>query len=69
LQPDVRRTHEYALVKIQCGLRVISDPKVRPDVGGLLKEKAKQLIDEEKKKLDDKVKDKLQDKLTWLFGG
>ena len=47
----------------------ISDPKVRPDVEGLLKEKAKQKIDEEKKKLEDKVKDKLQDKLKGLFGG
>jgi AsmA protein len=47
----------------------ISDPKVRPDVEGLVKEKAKQRIDEEKKKLEDKVKDKLQDKLKGLFGG
>ncbi|MGC3980236.1 MAG: AsmA family protein [Steroidobacteraceae bacterium] len=47
----------------------ISDPKVRPDVEGLIKEKAKQRIEEEKEKVIEKAKDKLQDKLKGLFGG
>lgn len=46
----------------------ISDPKVRPDLEGLLKEKAKQKIDEEKQKLEEKLKNKLQDKLKGLLG-
>jgi AsmA protein len=47
----------------------ISDPKVRPDVEGLLKEKAKQEIDKQKDKLIDKAKEKLGDKLKGLLGG
>jgi AsmA protein len=47
----------------------IADPKVRPDVEGLIKEKAKQRIDEEKEKVIEKAKEKLQDKLKGLFGG
>lgn len=47
----------------------IADPKVRPDVAGLVKEKAKQRIDEEKQKLEEKAKDKLKDKLRGLLGG
>lgn len=47
----------------------LTDPKVRPDVEGLIKEKAKQRIDEEKQKLEEKAKDKLKDKLRGLLGG
>ncbi len=46
----------------------INEPKVRPDVEGLLKEKAKQKIDEEKQKLEEKLKDKLKDKLRGFLG-
>jgi|GEM_PF-421755 len=47
----------------------IADPKVRPDVEGLLKERAKQEIDKQKDKLIDKAKEKLGDKLKGLLGG
>lgn len=47
----------------------LTDLKVRPDVEGLLKEKAKQRIEEEKEKVIEKARDKLQDKLKGLFGG
>lgn len=47
----------------------LAEPKVRPDVAGLVKEKAKQRIEEEKEKVIDKAKEKLQDKLKGLFGG
>ncbi len=47
----------------------LADPKVRPDVAGLIKEKAKQRIEEEKEKVIEKAKEKLQDKLKGLFGG
>ncbi|MES1190610.1 MAG: AsmA family protein [Steroidobacter sp.] len=46
----------------------LSDPKIRPDIEGMVKEKAKQRIDEEKQKLQDKLKDKLKDKLHDLLG-
>ncbi|MGD9843488.1 MAG: AsmA family protein, partial [Steroidobacteraceae bacterium] len=47
----------------------LNDPKVRPDVAGLVKEQAKQRIEEEKEKIIDKAKEKIQDKLKGLFGG
>lgn len=47
----------------------LAAPKVRPDLEGLVKEKAKQRIEEEKEKAIDKAKEKLQDKLRGLFGG
>jgi AsmA protein len=57
----------------------LTDPKVRPDVAGLLKARAQQEIDKQKEKAQeklqqeidknkDKLKDQLQDKLKGLFG-
>ncbi len=45
----------------------LSDPKVRPDLEGYLKNEVKQRVDKEKDKLEEKVKDKLNDKLKDLF--
>jgi AsmA protein len=47
----------------------LTDPKIRPDVTGMLKERARQELDKQKEKLEEKVKEKLQDKLKGLFGG
>ncbi len=47
----------------------LTNPKIRPDLEGLAKEKAKQVIDQEKQKLEEKARDKLKDKLRGLFGG
>ena len=46
----------------------LTDPKIRPDIQGLLKEKVKERVEEEKEKLEEKVKEKLGDKLKDLFG-
>jgi AsmA protein len=46
----------------------LSDPKVRPDLEGYVKEEVKKRVDEERGKLEDKVKEKLGDKLKDLFG-
>jgi len=46
----------------------LSDPKVRPDVEGYLKDKARQKLEEEKDKVEQKLRDKLQDKLKDIFG-
>ncbi len=46
----------------------LTDPIVRPDVEGLLKEKAKQVIDEEKQKLQEKAREKVGEALRGLFG-
>ncbi|MBM0103753.1 AsmA family protein [Steroidobacter sp. S1-65] len=45
----------------------LSDPKVRPDLEGYLKNEVKQRVDQEKEKLEEKVKEKLGDKLKDLF--
>jgi AsmA protein len=45
----------------------LSDPKVRPDLEGYLKNEAKQRLDKEKDKVEEKIKDKLNDKLKDLF--
>ena len=45
----------------------LSDPKVRPDLEGYLKNEVKQRVDQEKDKLEEKVKEKLGDKLKDLF--
>lgn len=57
---------EQDLVDAQIPVRItgaLSDPKVRPDVEGYLKEQVKQKIDEEKRQLEEKVKEKIGDKL------
>lgn len=45
----------------------LSDPKVRPDLEGYLKNELKQRVDKEKDKVEEKLKDKLNDKLKDLF--
>lgn len=47
----------------------LTDPKVRPDVNALLKERAKQELQKQKEKVEEKLKDQLKDKLRGLFGG
>jgi AsmA protein len=47
----------------------LTDPKVRPDVEGMVKEQAKQRIEEEKQKLQEKAKDTIKDKLRGFLGG
>jgi AsmA protein len=39
----------------------LSDPKVRPDLEGYLKNELKQRVDKEKDKVEEKLKDKLKD--------
>lgn len=46
----------------------LTDPTVRPDIEGYLKDQVKQKLDQEQQKLEEKVKDKLGDKLKGLFG-
>ncbi len=46
----------------------LSDPKVRPDVEGYLKEEMKQRVEKERGKVEEKVKEKLGDKLKNLLG-
>lgn len=45
----------------------LSDPKVRPDLEGYLKNELKQRVDKEKDKVEEKLKEKLGDKLKDLF--
>jgi AsmA protein len=59
------------LVDAQIPVRVtgsLSDPKVRPDLEGYLKNQAKQRVEQERDKVEQKVKDKLGDKLKDLLG-
>lgn len=52
------------MVEAQIPVRVtgaLTDPKVRVDVEGLVKNEAKQRLEKEKTRLEDKLKDKLQD--------
>jgi AsmA protein len=46
----------------------LTDPKIRPDVEGLIKNEVKQRVDEEKDKLQEKLQDKLQDRLRGILG-
>jgi len=43
-------------------------PKLRPDLGGLVKARAQQELDKKKEELKQKLKDQLQDKLKGLLG-
>jgi AsmA protein len=45
----------------------LTDPKVRPDLEGYLKNEVKQRVDKEKDKVEEKLKEKLGDKLKDLF--
>jgi AsmA protein len=45
-----------------------SEPKIRPDLAGMAKERAKQEIQKRKDEVQEKVKDKVKDKLKGLFG-
>jgi AsmA protein len=45
----------------------LTDPKVRPDLEGYLKNQVKQRVDAEKGKVEEKLKDKLNDKLKDIF--
>lgn len=45
----------------------LTDPKVRPDIEGYLKEEAKQRVDKEREKVEEKLKKKLGDKLKDIF--
>jgi AsmA protein len=45
----------------------LSDPKVRPDVEGYLKEELKKRVDKERGKVEEKVKEKIGDKLKDLL--
>lgn len=45
----------------------LTDPKVRPDVEGLLKSQAKERLDKERQKLEEEAKKKLGDKLKDIF--
>ncbi len=59
------------LVDAQIPVRVtgaLSDPKVRPDLEGYLKNEVKQRVEHEREKVEEKVRDKLQDKLKDIFG-
>jgi AsmA protein len=59
------------LVDAQIPVRItgsLSDPKVRPDLEGYLKNEVKQRVEQERGKVEQKVKDKLGDKLKDLLG-
>ncbi len=45
----------------------LTDPKVRPDIEGYLKEEVKQRVDKEREKAEEKLKKKLGDKLKDIF--
>jgi AsmA protein len=47
----------------------LSDPKIRPDIEGLVKEEVKKKVDEKKEELKEKAREKLQNKLRDLLGG
>jgi AsmA protein len=44
------------------------DPKIRPDLAGMAKERVKQEVEKRKEEVQEKVKDKVKDKLKGLFG-
>lgn len=46
----------------------LSDPKVRPDVEGYLKDEVKKRVEKERGKVEDKVKEKIGNKLKDLLG-
>lgn len=45
-----------------------SDPKIRPDLAGMAKERVKQEVEKRKEEVQEKVKEKVKDKLKGLFG-
>lgn len=45
----------------------LTEPKVRPDVAGLVKERVKQEVEKHREEVEDKVKDKVRSKLQDLF--
>jgi AsmA protein len=64
-------TQMQDLVDAQIPVRVtgaLSDPKVRPDIEGYLKNEVKQRVEKERGKVEEKVKQKLGDKLKDLLG-
>jgi AsmA protein len=63
-------SQEQDLVDAQIPVKItgaLSDPKVRPDLQGYLKNEAKQRLEKEKDKAEEKIKEKLGDKLKDLF--
>lgn len=63
-------SQEQDLVDAQIPVKVtgaLSDPKVRPDLQGYLKNEAKQRLEKEKDKAEEKLKEKLGDKLKDIF--
>lgn len=63
-------SQEQDLVDAQIPVKVtgsLSDPKVRPDLQGYLKNEAKQRLEKEKGKAEEKLKEKLGDKLKDIF--
>jgi AsmA protein len=44
------------------------DPKIRPDLAGMAKERVKQEVEKKKEELKEKVQEKVKDKLRGLFG-
>ncbi|MEZ5498459.1 MAG: AsmA family protein [Steroidobacteraceae bacterium] len=46
----------------------MAEPRIRPDLSGMVRERVQEKVDEQKQKLQEKVKEKLQDKLKNLFG-
>jgi AsmA protein len=45
-----------------------ADPKIRPDLAGMAKERVKQEVEKRKDEVQEKVKEKVKDKLKGLFG-
>jgi AsmA protein len=46
----------------------LADPKIRPDLAGMAKERVKQEVEKRKEEVQEKVKEKVKDKLKGLFG-
>jgi AsmA protein len=74
---DAAQTQELVDAKIPMTVTgSLSDPKVRPDIGNLVKEQLKQeynekykeKVDEKKEKVEKKLRDKLDERLKGIFG-
>jgi AsmA protein len=62
-------TAELARARIPVNITgTFTDPKIRPDLAGMAKERVKQEVEKRKEEVQEKVKEKVKDKLKGLFG-
>jgi AsmA protein len=61
-------TAQLALATIPVKITgTFAEPKIRPDLAGMVKERAKQEVKQEVEKRKDELKEKAKDKLKGLF--